>query len=227
MRRIHNLRDVPHPKRAEKQALKRAGTVRRAQQDDLRNRLRGTNGTFPVSVSAQFAPKPPAIGFFNEVLATEPEAVFGQYPRGFLRAVLPALHAGRHEVLHVCSGSLRAGEGIRVDLRAAAVPDVRADGRHLPFRDGAFRAVMLDPPYTADYAANLYGTDYPLPSHLLAEAARVVRPCGRIAFVHFLVPYPPPGCRFVKVLALSTGCGYALRAVSIFEREQDALPGVR
>lgn len=41
-----------------------------------------------------------------------------------------------------------------------------------------------------------------------------------------LVPYPPPGCRFVEVKAISTGCGYSLRAMSIFEKDQASLPGM-
>ena len=73
------------------------------------------------------------------------------------------------------------------------------------------------------YARELYRTDYPRPSHLLAEAARVVRPSGRIAIVHYIVPNPPPGCHHVKTLGLSMGFGYPMRAVTIYEREQDSL----
>lgn len=180
-------------------------------------------GTWPVHTDA---PKPPVFSLLkHDVLGEQdPEPVFGQYPRGLLNQLMPYLRATRREVLHVCSGALRRGEGLRVDLREAARPDVRADGRALPFRSGVFRAVMIDPPYTEGYARDLYGIDYPKPSHLLAEAARVVRPCGRIGFVHYIVPYSPPCCRLIKVLGLSTGCGYAMRAVTIFEREQDGLP---
>ncbi len=108
-------------------------------------------------------------------------------------------------------------------MRLAARPDVLADGRALPFANGSIAAVMLDPPYTVQYAQDLYGVEYPRPSHLLREAARVVRPCGRIAFVHYLVPMPPPRCSLVRVLGLSTGFGFPMRAVTIFEREQDSL----
>ena len=83
--------------------------------------------------------------------------------------------------------------------------------------------MLLDPTYTKQYARDLYGVQYPRPSHLLREAARVVKPCGRIGFVHYLVPMPPPGCDFVKVLGLSTGFGFAMRAVTIFAKQQDSL----
>lgn len=186
-------------------------------------RVRGTNGSWPSSGAP---PKPPAIcALYEDLVEPEqvPEAIFGQYPAALIPKVLPWLRCKRAEVLHVCSGSLRPREGIRIDVRRAARPDVLADGRHLPFAEGTFAAIMLDPPYTVQYAQDLYGVDYPRPSHLLKEAARVVRPCGRIAFVHYLVPMPPPRCSLVRVLGLSTGFGFPIRAVTIFEREQDSL----
>lgn len=156
-----------------------------------------------------------------------PAPVFGAYPKGFVLQAARWLGAAPAEVLHVCSGMLTPEDGgFRVDLRAAARPTVRADGRALPFRDGVFSAVMIDPPYSVEYAADLYGTDYPRPSHLLAEAARVVRPGGRIGLLHFIVPFPPPGCRFVTVKGVTTGCGYRIRAFTILERAHDQLPGV-
>lgn len=156
-----------------------------------------------------------------------PAPVFGAYPKGFVAWAVRQLRCKPAEVLHVCSGMLDPTDGgIRVDLRAAAQPNVRADGRQLPFRDGVFKAVMIDPPYSVEYAEDLYGTEYPRPSHLLAESARVVRPGGLIAILHFLVPFPPKGCRFVSTRGVTTGCGYRIRAWTVFERPQDSLPGV-
>lgn len=176
------------------------------------------------------APRRPAICFIYDDLAEvdeiEPAPVFGMYPASFIPKILPWLKADRRSVLHVCSGALRRGEGIRVDIRPDARPDILADGRSLPFAGGSVEAVLLDPPYTEHYARDLYGTDYPRPGHLLREAARVVKPCGRIGFVHYITPNPPPGCRVVKVFGLSTGFGFPMRAVTIFERRQADLTGV-
>jgi SAM-dependent methyltransferase len=152
-----------------------------------------------------------------------PQPVYGQYPRGLIAKVLPWLRCARHQILHVCSGSLRAGEGIRVDIRPEARPDFVADGRHLPFADGEHLAVMIDPPYSEGYAKSLYKVDYPRPSHLLREAARVVRPGGRIAIVHYFTPKPVVGTRFVKAFGLSTGFDMPMRAVTIYERDQSEL----
>lgn len=82
---------------------------------------------------------------------------------------------------------------------------------------------MIDPPYSAHYAKALYGVDYPRPSHLLREAARVVRLGGRIGLVHYITAKPAKGTRFIKAFGLSTGFDMPMRAVSIYERDQPEL----
>lgn len=171
------------------------------------------------------APKPPPLFNLHDDENDEPgpQPIYGQYPRGLIAKLLPLLRCERREILHVCSGALPRGEGIRVDVRPEARPDVLADGRALPFADGSIAAVMLDPPYCEEYAESLYGVEYPRPAHLLAEAARVVRRGGRIAFVHYIVPQPPAGTRVVRIRGMSTGFNMPMRALTVYERDQAEL----
>lgn len=170
---------------------------------------------------------PPVLVLYEDMaelaLLPKPTAVYGQYPKALIAKLLPWLRCERHEILHVCSGSLPRGEGIRVDIRPDAQPDILADGRELPLPDGSVAAVMLDPPYSEDYARSLYGVEYPRPAHLLREAARVVRRGGRIAIVHYITPKPADGTRIIKAFGLSTGFDMPMRAVTIYERDQPEL----
>jgi hypothetical protein len=89
--------------------------------------------------------RPPVLVLYEDLamleLEAEPQHVYGMYPRALIAKVLPWLRCARHEILHVCSGALPKGEGIRVDIRPEARPDVIADGRALPFADGSHAAV--------------------------------------------------------------------------------------
>ena len=154
-----------------------------------------------------------------------PIELWGKLPVGFLDWAYGVLRCrGSDRILHVCSGGLGPEtRGVRVDIRPEVRPDVVADGRALPFADEVFDAVLLDPPYSVEYASTLYETDYPRPSALLREACRVVKPLGFVGMVHFLVPRPEPGLRFVEVHGVTTGCGYRIRALTVYQRHQRGL----
>jgi hypothetical protein len=168
-------------------------------------------------------------GLNNQMDGADPDgfAVFGQFPDGFLRDVIRLKLLGditRDEVLHVCSGTLGPRERWTVDIRAEARPSVIARGQALPFTEASFKAVLLDPPYTEEYARNLYRSEFPRPSHLLREAARVVMPGGRIGLLHIAVPITPVGCEFVTSFGLVPGPGFRIRAFTVYERTQAQLP---
>jgi hypothetical protein len=153
-------------------------------------------------------------------------AVFGRYPVGFLAHAIKIGLLGdvrRDDVLHVCSGTLSDCEAWTVDLRAEARPRVRASGTALPFRDNSFAGVMMDPPYSDEYARNLYKIENPRPSWLLKEAARVVRPGGRIGIMHVAVPFSPPQCSLINIYGVSTGVGFRIRAFTVYQKRHPEL----
>jgi len=178
--------------------------------------------TSRAAARGQAGPRRPAVWAAVETMHS-PVAVYGAFPVRFVPWALKLLGCDTRpaEVLHVCSGALTREDvrgGTRVDLRASANPDIIADGRALPFADASWRGVLLDPPYSPEYARDLYGTEYPRPSHLLREAVRVCKFGGRIGILHFLVPSPPKGCAIVLVRGVTQGCGYRIRAFTVYER---------
>ena len=167
----------------------------------------------------------------HPVMFGMPEAEFfgpfpdgGGYPLGFLRRAFEVMGVtSPANVLHICSGSMRYG--VRVDIRHSLTPTVCADACHLPFRNNSFSWVLADPPYSREYAHNLYGTGehYPDPHQLVDECLRVVCPGGRVGFMHHIVPkFHKPG-RLLKVYAISQGVGYNIRAWSVLTKD-DPVP---
>jgi len=151
----------------------------------------------------------------------------GGYPKGFLRWASRTLGCGGREgqVLHVCSGSVRSG--VTVDIRAEVGPQVVADGLHLPFRDGSFRWVMSDPPYSQGWARELYGTNEPALKQLCNELSRVLAPGGKVGVLHHKVAQFPSGVgmKFERVYGITTGPGFRVRAWTVGRKEPAGLWG--
>jgi SAM-dependent methyltransferase len=166
----------------------------------------------------------PVLFGFSPAMVFDAHPDGGGYPIGFLdRAYSTLLVTAPDKVLHLCSGSMRVG--VRVDIRPEMQPDIVADCRAVPLPDESFDWIMADPPYSEEYAENLYGTraDYPKPGQILKEAARLLRPGGRVGLLHFQVPMHRPPLRMVGVWGVSTGAGYAIRAWTVFEKAHAGL----
>lgn len=143
----------------------------------------------------------------------------GGYPIGFLEWALQKMRCVQPDrVLHICSGSVISG--IRVDIRHEMNPSIVADAIHLPFENESFDFILSDPPYSQDYASNLYGTgdNYPAPGAILREAQRILRPNGLIGLLHFQVPMSRKPMKLLGVYGVTTGAGYAIRAWSLFQK---------
>lgn len=143
----------------------------------------------------------------------------GGYPHRFLEFAYEVMGVvDPSKVLHLCSGSMKTG--IRVDIRPEMNPDIVADCRNVPLPDGSVDFILADPPYASDYARNLYGTEasYPKPGEILKEAARLLKPGGKIGLLHFIVPVTRKPMKMLGVYGVTTGAGYAIRAWSLWQR---------
>lgn len=163
----------------------------------------------------------PVLFGFTPTLDFVPYPDGGGYPIGFLERAYTTLGVtDPSAVLHLCSGSLRIG--VTVDIRPEMQPQIVADCRAVPLPDESFDWIMADPPYSEEYAQNLYGTasDYPKPGQILREASRLLRPGGTVGLLHFQVGMSRPPLKLVKVYGVSTGMGYGIRAWSVYRKDQ-------
>lgn len=139
----------------------------------------------------------------------------GSYPLNFESKFRKFL--GFADYLHVFSGLAKSG--LRVDLKIETRPDVVADAHHLPFRDNVFKAVLADPPYSDQYAKELYQTPKLSLKKYCAEFARVVINGGIIAIYHLMIVPRPAQCNYLGAIAIIMGMFHKARIVSIFQKE--------
>ena len=143
----------------------------------------------------------------------------GGYPLGFLEWVYKVTSCeDPAKVLHLCSGSVTTG--VRIDIRPETKPDIVADCRAVPIEDESFDLILADPPYSQNYAENLYGTgdSYPTPFQLCKEASRLLRPGGKFGLLHQHVPMIRRPLKFGAVYGVTTGMGYRIRAWTLLTK---------
>ena len=143
----------------------------------------------------------------------------GGYPKGFLEWAFDLMEVtDPTQVCHLCSGSMRVG--ITVDIRASMKPQIIADCRDVPLPDESLKWIIADPPYSTEYAKNLYDTEnvYPKPYDIVKEAGRLLQPGGQMGLLHFQVPYFRRPMKLLGVYGITQGLGYNIRAFTHLQK---------
>lgn len=120
-------------------------------------------------------------------------------------------------ILHPFGG--RAEYGIRLDLNPEAHPDFIADAHSLPFANGIFDVVILDPPYSNEQSQELYSTG---PLHFkkyITEAARVLKPAGFLVMYHTHSMPGVQGYHLKARILIETRINHLARIVHIRQRD--------
>lgn len=125
----------------------------------------------------------------------------GCYPLGFENMLPKILKTSNY--IHLFSG--KAKTGFKVDIKMKLGPDLIADVHNLcKIKDNEFDGAMADPPYTKEFAKELYGTKYPKWSVWTKEMVRVVRPNGLIAVMNNYIVPQIKGCKFEEIIVILT-----------------------
>lgn len=125
----------------------------------------------------------------------------GCYPLGFENKVVELL--GTKEYVHFFSGLAKTG--YRIDINPNTNPDLIANVEDLSqIKDNSFGGGLADPPYTEEFARNLYKVPYPKWSLWTKELVRIVRPNCKIAIMQNYVVPRLPKCEFDKILVIIT-----------------------
>lgn len=154
----------------------------------------------------------------------------GAFPRGFINRIQENKWWG-DERLWLFAGSHKDGGGTTVDINPECQPDVVANCESLPFDDGSFDFVCLDPPYSELEAKQLYNLKYCNMPKVINEAARVCVPGGLMLILHRLVPWYGPwenvhkkAMQPIAIVGVYTLAGYTnMRALSVWRKNHTLL----
>jgi SAM-dependent methyltransferase len=124
-------------------------------------------------------------------------------------------------ILHPFGGM--AETGVRVDLNPAVEPDVLADAHELPFEDGSFDCVILDPPYSDEEAADLYQTPPLRRAEYTREAVRVLREGGFLCVYTDREPARPPRCNHTARIVVILRPHHSPRICGVFQKRRPGM----
>lgn len=122
----------------------------------------------------------------------------GCYPMHFERRLPSILET--ENFVHFFAGM--SVSGFRIDCNPNVYPDLVANVECLPLENNSFDGGMADPPYTPEFAQNLYNTPYPSWSKWTKELVRVVRPGKRIAIMQNYIVPRLPGCDMEEIIVI-------------------------
>lgn len=157
---------------------------------------------------------------------------YGSYLGGFPERARILIGAGINDpVLHVCGGMAKhypypAGFGPNdetLDLDPATEPTYLQDARQplpSPITGAAWRAVLIDPPYSPEDATHYVpgAKAYPRPGLLVKNAIDVLPVGGRVGIIHYFPPKPPKNSKFVCAVGVLCGFNNRIRCFSVFQK---------
>ncbi len=144
------------------------------------------------------------------------DAYVGSFPLHFEQR-LWAMLGKPQKVLHPFGGLAEIGD--RVDLNETTSPTWVGDAHDLHWiEDESYDLVVLDPPYSAEESAELYGMPPPRWGAYTNEAVRVCKVLGHVAVYLDKQPPRPKGTKLVRRIVVLTRTWHRPRVCFVFEK---------
>lgn len=159
------------------------------------------------------------------LLARPKVKYYGAYPNGFLQRARVMIGCSfTDSVLHVCSGMVNdyphRGFGPNdktVDIDPSLNPDyVRDVSKQLPI--GAWKGVLIDPPYTQEDANNYAITDLPNPNKLVKDCLEIIDVGKKVGMLHYIWPSCPKNATSIACVGVLVGFNNRIRCFSVYEK---------
>lgn len=145
----------------------------------------------------------------------------GGFPR-FFEQNLVQLLGYPDRILQPFGG--RAEYGTRCDIDPTLEPDVVCDAHALPFPDDSFDLVLLDPPYSDNEAATIYGTPPLRSTTYTSEAVRVLAPGGWLVVYTDRESPRPARCNTAMRIVVVLRQPHRPRIANVFQKRKPGMP---
>jgi SAM-dependent methyltransferase len=144
--------------------------------------------------------------------------LYGAYPPRYLDRV-GVMFPGGLKTMHLFSGSLPAGEYVRVDLNGGAgVVKQDAQGLSKAFKKRSFDMIYADPPYSKADAVH-YGLPMINRTKVLEECALVLKPGGFVVWLDTMWPLiSKTSLKLVGVISIYRSCNHRVRSSFIYRK---------
>tara|TARA_R100000049_G_C1931048_1_gene75023 strand:- start:246 stop:1208 length:963 start_codon:yes stop_codon:yes gene_type:complete len=157
----------------------------------------------------------------NPILPRPANDYHGCYPMGFekwLPKILEIQHPTKENLLHVFAG--KSVSGLRVDQNPDVKPDLVADIQDLSaLEDESFECAMADPPYSKEFAKELYSCELAKWETWTREVVKKVKVNGLIGVMHNWSMTPRlHNCEYAHVYVILTRMKQYVKTVSVFRK---------
>ena len=144
---------------------------------------------------------------------------YGAYPHGYLARIM-SMFPGKLKIIHVCSGSLPAGNYTRVDIRPEVNPDICCNVENLSeyVPNDHFDVALVDVPYSAEDAEH-YGTVMLSRKKVLAECNKILKKNGWVVWLDQVLPmFAKTEWSFSMAIGMIKSTNHRVRAVFGFKK---------
>ena len=145
---------------------------------------------------------------------------YGAYPPMYWKRIQEFIKPD-YKVVHLFSGSLQAGDYIRVDIDKEQNPDICCKSEEVEnfIEHNSIDIVFADPPYSKADSNIGYKSNYPNKKQTLHSVHKILKPGGLLFWLDTALPmFRKTEYKLVGTIAIIISTNHRIRLVSIFEK---------
>lgn len=145
---------------------------------------------------------------------------YGAYPPMYWKRIQSFINPN-DKILHLFSGSLEAGNHIRVDMNPDMKPDIvcKSEELHNHIQENSIDIIFADPPYTKADSDIGYKGNYPNKKQTLHSCYKVLKSGGLVIWLDTALPmFRKTEFKIIGTITIIISTNHRVRLTSIFQK---------